>query len=158
MANSGFSPKMPKKTKFFRKFFLVGIDLEWFKTYFKMKISILKIFSHWKFFFLGHSRFFEKLVTKISKKFRKKFLVGIDLEWFKTCFKTKISILKIFSHWFFFQGHSCFFEKCELLVIWQKWQSQKLAVVRSSLEIGDSTSGGSLAPNFWGIKQHFQKY
>ena len=40
----------PKNRKFFEKIFLVGIDLEWFKTYFKTTISILKIFSHWKFF------------------------------------------------------------------------------------------------------------
>ena len=37
-------PKNRKFSKNSRKFFLVGIDSEWFKTYFKMKISILKIF------------------------------------------------------------------------------------------------------------------
>ena len=35
-------------------------------------------------------------MTKKSKNFRKFFLVGIDLEWSKTCFKTKLSILKNF--------------------------------------------------------------
>ena len=39
--------------------------------------------------------------------FSKYFLVGIDLERFKTCFKTKILILKIFSRWNFFLGYSC---------------------------------------------------
>ena len=64
--------KMSQKIEKFLKFFLVGIDLEWFKTCFKTKISILKIFPV-ENFFLGHSRFFEKLVTKKSKIFRKIF-------------------------------------------------------------------------------------
>ena len=47
----GLKSKKMAKTKIFgRKFFLVGIDSEWSKTYFKMKISISKIFSHYNFF------------------------------------------------------------------------------------------------------------
>ena len=42
-------------------------------------------------------------MTKKSKTFRICF-VGIDLERSKTCFKTKISILRIFPIEFFFQG------------------------------------------------------
>ena len=41
---------MTKKSKIFRKNFLVGIDLEWSKTYFKTQISILKIFPVGNFF------------------------------------------------------------------------------------------------------------
>ena len=158
-----FSKNWGSKTwKFFVKIFLAGIDLEWSKTCFKTKISILKIFSRWKIFFwdiavfsknwwpknrkcfenffgsesiqngpkrvlnlnyrfwkffplktffLGHSRFFEILVTKKSKIFRKFFFIGIDLEWLKTYFKTKISILKIFSRWKFFFWDIAIFSK-----------------------------------------------
>ena len=45
------------------------------------------------------------------ENFSKFFLVGIDLEWSKTCFKTKISISKIFSLWKFFFKDSRFFSK-----------------------------------------------
>ena len=41
-----FWPKMAEIEKIFEKNFLIEIDLEWLKTYFKTKISILKIFSH----------------------------------------------------------------------------------------------------------------
>ena len=42
--------KMTKKSKNFQ-FFLVGIDLDWSKTWFKTKISSLKIFSVENYFF-----------------------------------------------------------------------------------------------------------
>ena len=61
----------PKNRKFFEKKFLVEIDLEWFKTCFKTKISILKVCPI-KIFFRDIAVFFEKLVTKKSKLFRKK--------------------------------------------------------------------------------------
>ena len=38
-----------------------------------------------------------KMTKKNRKIFEKFFLVKIDLEWSKTCFQSKISILKIFS-------------------------------------------------------------
>ena len=37
-------------SKYFVEIFFVEIDLECFETYFKMKISKSKIFSHYKFF------------------------------------------------------------------------------------------------------------
>jgi len=44
---------MTKKIeRFSKKFFLIGIDLQWFKTYLKRKISILKIFHPVPNFFL----------------------------------------------------------------------------------------------------------
>ena len=41
--------KMAKSKNFGRKFFLVGIDLECFKTYFELKLSKSKFFSRAKF-------------------------------------------------------------------------------------------------------------
>ena len=55
--------KWPKNRKNFRNFFLVKIDLEWSKTCFKTKISILKIFSRWKFFFRDIAIFSKNGVT-----------------------------------------------------------------------------------------------
>ena len=95
-----FYPKNDQKIEnfrnFFEKIFLVGIDSECFKTYFEMKISILKIFSSWKIFFWDIAVFW-KIGDQKIEDFRKNFFVGIDLEWLKTCFKTKISFLKMFS-------------------------------------------------------------
>ena len=93
----------PKHRKFFENFFLVGTDLEWSKTRFKAKISILKIFPVENFFW-DIAVFFRKISDQKIENFRKIFLVGIDLEWSKTCFKTKISILKIFSVEILFSG------------------------------------------------------
>ena len=46
----GHRSKKWQRQKFLvEKFFLVGIDSEWSKTYFKTKISISKIFSHYDF-------------------------------------------------------------------------------------------------------------
>ena len=69
---------------------------------------ILKRKSRFRKFFLivtCLSHFFEKLGHKSKKWLRQKFLVekiflvGIESEWSKTYFKTKISISKIFSHY-----------------------------------------------------------
>ena len=83
-----FYPKNDQKIEnfrnFFEKFFLVGIDSEWFKTYFKMKISILKIFSSWKIFFWDIAVFSKNWWPK-NRKIFEIFLVGIGLEWFQTC-------------------------------------------------------------------------
>ena len=46
--NRFFGAKMAKndqKIKKIEKFFLVGIDLDWSKTYFKTKKAILEVFS-----------------------------------------------------------------------------------------------------------------
>ena len=99
--------KMTKKSKIFRKFFLVGIVLEWFKTCFTTKYRFWKFFPL-KIFFWDIAVLSKNWSPKNRKIFEKNFLVGINLEWSKTYFKTKISILKIFSHWNFFLGHSRF--------------------------------------------------
>ena len=109
-----FWSKKGRDKNFWSKFFLVGIDSEWSKTYFKTKISIWIIFFPLKFFFRDIAVFSKNWWPK-NQKFFEFFLVGIDLEWFKTCSKTKISILKILPHWKFFQGHSRFFEKWEIM-------------------------------------------
>ena len=62
----------PKKIfrKFFEKFFLVGIDLEWSKTCFKTKISILKFFPIEIFFRdMAVSLKFPKLPSKIWEEY-----------------------------------------------------------------------------------------
>ena len=70
-------------------------------------------------------------MTKIRKKWQshkilveKIFLVGIDLEWSETYFKTKISKLKIFAHYNFFLGLSHFFISVDSSSkIWKNWSS-----------------------------------
>ena len=108
--------KMTKNQKIFEKLFLVGIDLEWSKTCVKSKISIWKIFP--LNFFSGTAVFSKNWWPKNRKVFEKKFfLVGIGLEWSKTCFEMKISILKIFSRWKLFFRDTAVFSK--------KWWSKK---------------------------------
>ena len=97
-----------QKIENFPIIFLVGIYLEWSKTCFKTIISILKIF-HVKIFFSDIAIFSKNWWRKYGKFFDKVFLIGIDLELSKMYFKTKISILKIFSHWkSFFRDISVF--------------------------------------------------
>ena len=60
-----------------------------------------------------HSHFFQKMGPQVKKMAKTKifgrfFLVGIDSEWSKTCFKTKISISKNFPIMTFHRGHSRF--------------------------------------------------
>ena len=63
---------MTKKSKIFRKNFLVGIDLECSKIYFKTKISILKIFPVEKIF-QRPSHFFRKIGDQKIENFSKFF-------------------------------------------------------------------------------------
>ena len=64
-----------------------------------------------------NSIFWAQKWSKMTKKSKKNenFFVGIDLEWSKTCFKPKISILKIFPVEIFFLGHSRFSKKMRLM-------------------------------------------
>ena len=100
-----FYPKNDQKIENFRNFFE---KFFWSESIQNGSKRILKWkFRFWKFFpveFFLDSRFFEKLGHRSKKWQRQKFLVekiflvGIDSEWSKTYFKTKISISKIFSH------------------------------------------------------------
>ena len=76
---------MTKVKNFGRKIFLVGIDSEWFETYFKTKISKSKIFSRvkffsWDFVFFGQNDQNSEKMTKVKNFGQKNFLVGIDSE------------------------------------------------------------------------------
>ena len=95
-----FSIKNCQKSKNFRKTFLLESGSEWFKSYFKIKIPISKIFSHYDFF-LGTYSFYRKMKVIGRKKWQRQkvlvkifSLIGIDTEWSKTYFKMKISFSK----------------------------------------------------------------
>ena len=92
------------KTKNFGRNFLIGIDPEWFKTYFEMKISISKKFSHYDNlrgtlpFFLKMGIIYRK--NGNNKNFWSKFSFDRNrCSMVQTYFKTKISISKIVSHY-----------------------------------------------------------
>ena len=77
----------------------------------------------------------------------KSILVGIDSECPKTYFEMKITISETNPIMTSHRGHSCFSKNgaysskgLQSRILWESF-------VRSSLEIGDSNSGGSLAPN-----------
>ena len=122
---SYFSSKMFKICKNdnvkFLADFLVGTDSEWFKTYFKRKISKSKILSLCKFF----SCIIQLLAktTQVVKSFSQKwclkafFSVGIDSEYFKPYFKRKywhrnfFPILVFFWHLVIFGQKGRYIEK-----------------------------------------------
>ena len=97
-----------QRQKFLDEVFLIGIDSEWSKTYFEVKISISK--KNNIMTFLWGQPFFEKWGKQIEKKAIRKnsyrifFLIGNESEWCKTYFKMKISISGIFSIISFLQG------------------------------------------------------
>ena len=111
--NGAIGRKMAKTKNFGRQKFLIGIDSEWSKMNFRMKIWISKFFPIMTFL-RGHSHFSKdwgSYVEKMAetKNFgRKYFLVGIDLEWSKTHFKMKISISKKYSNYDFSLGSAVF--------------------------------------------------
>ena len=84
MAN--IEEKMAKQKIIGQKSFLIGIDSEFFKTYFTTKISKLEIFSRYKIF-SGIQSFLDQNREKLQSQ---EFLVDIDSECFATYLKTKI--------------------------------------------------------------------
>ena len=140
MGLSRFSAKMAKIVKKWQsqkilveKFFLVGIDSECFKTYFKPKISKSKIFSHVKFFSWDSVVFLSKGSNsenwQSQKNLGKTFLVGIDSECFKCILNQKSRSCKFFPCKIFLVGLSRFSAKMTKIV--KKWQSQKILVNKS---------------------------
>ena len=121
-----FRPKGQKKLKndtvqiFGRKFFLVGIDAECFKTNFKPRISKSKIFSLVKFFW---SDLVVMKNDKVQKFWQKKILVEINSECFKTYLKPKISKSKIFPVYFLLRLSRFSVKKPKIV---KKWQSSEI--------------------------------
>ena len=95
--------------KFFEKNFLVGIDSEWSKTYFKTKISISKKISYYDLTYATRAAWDQFAHLGISQR------IGPN-----RILKRKSRFRKFFPIMTFLWGHSHFFEKGGSQV--KKWQ------------------------------------